>query len=256
MPPYLIISLIVGVPMVVTAWATHKTRRSVPAVARGQQGRESVGVLLGMVAVLYGVFLAFVVVAVWDNQTQARNNTYAEANAVARLYFTNRNIPGPQREQIARSAQSYARTLVDDEWPKMSGGHDSAKAWDLLVKLREQVQAYDAGSGGQQNAAQLILTDVEQIADSRRLRLDSMSGIVPPVLWLVLILGGVLTVGFSLALEHSGTRTHSGMLVAITALLAILLWMIWALDAPFHGLLKLGPGPLQAVLHRFEIYPV
>ncbi|MBD0741489.1 hypothetical protein BG418_08315 [Streptomyces sp. CBMA152] len=247
----------VGTALLARVLHRRKGQAAAPAGRRDQRGRgESVGTLLGMVAALYGVFLAFVVVAVWDNQTQARNNTYTEANTVARLYFTSRNTTGPQRTKLAYGVRDYARTLVDDEWPGMESGHDSAKAWDALVKLREQAQAYDTATGGQQNAANLILGDVEQLADSRRLRLDAMPGIVPSILWACLFLGAVLTVGFSLALEHSGTPLHTGMVVATTALLAFLLWLIWALDSPFSGVLRLGPDALNAVLYRIDRYPL
>jgi hypothetical protein len=73
---------------------------------------------------------------------------------------------------------------------------------------------------------------------------------VPPLLWIVLIAGGVLTVGFTFLFGLPNTTAHMLMVLTLTALVAISLVVIKEMDYPFTGVTKVDPTAFDVFLQR------
>jgi hypothetical protein len=110
-------------------------------------------------------------------------------------------------------------------------------------------------SSGQVDNAVLseMLHQVDLVAQSRRARLIASEGTVPTVLWLALIIGAAITIGFTYFFGANNLRAQAFM----TALLAILIFsellVIVAIDRPFTGSVKVGPNALTAVLAEYRV---
>jgi hypothetical protein len=105
-------------------------------------------------------------------------------------------------------------------------------------------------SSGQGNIAVLfeMLRQVDIVTESRRARLIASEGTVPNTLWLVLLGGAVITIGFTYFFGAESLRAQ----MLMTALLAIVIFsellIIVVIDRPFSGAVKVGPNALAAVL--------
>ena len=99
---------------------------------------------------------------------------------------------------------------------------------------------------------QHALTLVTLIADSRNERLDSASGSVPGVLWFVLIVGGLITLGYPAFFAASNAGAQVLMTVALAALVALSLLLALAFDFPFTGNPHISKEPFAEVLLQME----
>jgi high-affinity Fe2+/Pb2+ permease len=92
---------------------------------------------------------------------------------------------------------------------------------------------------------------LDQITEARRTRLHLSYGIVPGMLWTVLILGGTLTVSFTF---FFGTRNLEAQ-VLMTGVLALIVFMgllvIVSINHPFTGPVHIDSEPLHLVLGDF-----
>jgi uncharacterized membrane protein YdcZ (DUF606 family) len=97
-----------------------------------------------------------------------------------------------------------------------------------------------------------MLRQLELITQSRRARLVASEGAVPNAMWLVLIGGAAITIGFTFFFGTESLPTQ----VSMTALLAILIFsellIIVSIDRPFSGGVRVGPNALAAVLADLE----
>jgi hypothetical protein len=97
-----------------------------------------------------------------------------------------------------------------------------------------------------------MLRQLELITQSRRARLVASDGAVPDPLWLVLVGGAAITIGFTF---FFGTESLPAQ-VLMTALLAVLIFsellVIVGIDRPFSGAVKVEPNALAAVLTDIE----
>ena len=96
------------------------------------------------------------------------------------------------------------------------------------------------------------LDQVQRLADARRTRLVAAEEGIPTVLWVVLIVGGILVVGFAYLFGMESTWAHALMVVALAGVIALVLFTIAAMDHPFMGGGRIGPEAFELVLNRFE----
>ena len=96
------------------------------------------------------------------------------------------------------------------------------------------------------------LERIHDLADARRERLlDAKEGI-PAILWVVLLVGEVVVVGFTYLFGLENNTTHMLMVAALALIISLVLFTVAALDYPFKGDVRVGPDAFKQVLGRFE----
>ena len=175
-----------------------------------------------------------------------------EANELAGVYFLADRFPEPDRERVQELAGSYARTVVEEEWPLMERGETSERASSLLRELRFSLQNVDVNTGAAQVLYDQGLTRVHEVSDARRLRLLEVNQGLPVVLWVVLIGGGVVTVCFTYLFGLKNNWAHVLMVAALTLVICGILFTIATLEYPFAGQAEVRPYAFEEVLRSFQ----
>ena len=106
-------------------------RRFVPAVREGFDAEVS-SQILGVVAALFGLLLAFIVVIAYQNYGDTQSNVSNEADALAAIVRDSAAFPQPDRARVRTAVGLYVRAVVDDEWSRMHEGKDSARAAEAV----------------------------------------------------------------------------------------------------------------------------
>jgi dolichyl-phosphate-mannose--protein O-mannosyl transferase len=75
---------------------------------------------------------------------------------------------------------------------------------------------------------------------------------LPGVLWAVLVFGAVVTVGFTYLFGMRNSWAHRLMVMSLTAVIALVLFTIWAMEDPFSGGARIEPDAFELILERFE----
>jgi hypothetical protein len=68
------------------------------------------------------VLLALVVIAVFEEFQAANDTVEQEANAVAEIAWLGNRLPEPEGSHLQELCRSYAKEVVDEEWPLMEQG--------------------------------------------------------------------------------------------------------------------------------------
>jgi Protein of unknown function (DUF4239) len=93
---------------------------------------------------------------------------------------------------------------------------------------------------------------VHELADARRERLLDADHGLPAILWVVLIIGGVVVIGFTYLFGLDSTVIHLLMVAALALIIALVLFTVAELEYPFRGGIRIGPEAMEQVLGRFE----
>jgi hypothetical protein len=224
--------------------------RLVPTGLR-EEHNDVAGFIYAVVGVVYAVLLAFVVIAVWEDYEAARDTTVREADELAEIFFIAHQLPGPERSRLQELSRSYARVVVEEEWALMAEGRASPRARDTLDEIRGTVQGLELLDGAGQVLYDEELDRVNALADARRERLLDAEVGLPAILWIVLVVGGLITVGFTYLFGLRSNVAHTLMVATLTAVLAMVLFTIGALEYPFSGTVRLQPLTFELVLERF-----
>jgi hypothetical protein len=206
------------------------------------------------------VLLALVVIAVWEEFGRARVTVEGEANALAEIFWLAHRLPEPEGRELQELAHSYAEDVVDQEWPLMEQGRaplmedsrETPSGWVLIDDIRATLQEVEPRSASGQELYAEGLDQVQRLADARRTRLVAAEEGLPSVLWVVLVVGGVMVVGFAYLFGLENTWAHRLMVVSLAGVIALVLFTIGVLDHPFSGGARVGPEAFELVLNRFE----
>ncbi|KJK58319.1 bestrophin-like domain [Saccharothrix sp. ST-888] len=242
------IGILVGVLLAVSA-ALYLVQRYIPHPVR-EVHNDVAGFIFAAVGVLYAVLLAFVVIAVWENNDAARKTTFKEADSLAGVYWISRQLPAPLGPQLERHTLDYAQMVKDTEWPLMAHHESSPAATDLVYRIRGDVFSIQAGTDQQRVLYDHAVSHLESLASERRSRLSQVDEDVPPLLWAALILGAVLTIGFTFLFGLSNTFSHALMVLALSGLVVISLIVIKEMDFPFTGVTAVKPTAFDVFLQR------
>jgi hypothetical protein len=140
---------------------------------------------------------------------------------------------------------------VDEEWPLMAHGESSPRAWALIDEIRLTVQNMNPDTDAEQVLYEQGLERVHDLADARRDRLVEAREGIPAILWVVLVVGAIVTVGFTYLFGLDDTTTHMLMVALLALVIGLVLFTIGSLEYPFSGDVRLGPDAFELVLKRF-----
>jgi hypothetical protein len=246
----LYVILTVLVPVLVAVAGLVLVQRLVPPERREGQN-DVAGFIFAVLGVAYAVLLAFVVIAVWQDYETAQTNVESEAHELAGVYFLASRLPEPQRTRLQDLARTYARIVVEEEWPMMERGQTSPRADSLVSQLRSKILGFDPRTKGEQVLYESGLSQLHDAADARRSRLLEVREGIPRLLWVVLVLGGVITVSFTYLFGLKSNLAHALMVAALTLLICGILYTIGEFDNPFSGVVEIRPEAFKEVLVSF-----
>jgi hypothetical protein len=238
------------VPVLVAVAGLVVVQRLVPPERREGQN-DVAGFIYAVLGVAYAVLLAFVVIAVWQDYETAKTNVESEAHELAGVYYNASQLPEPQRTTIRDLVRTYARVVVQEEWPLMERGKTSPRADSLLRQLRLQILHFDPHTKGDQIIYERGLTQLHDAADARRERLLEVREGIPDLLWVVIVGGGVVTVSFTYLFGLKSNAAHALMVAALTLVICGILFTIGEFDYPFSGVVEIRPEAFKEVLSSF-----
>src|SRR5215212_3916518 len=230
-------------------------QRLVPAQKR-QQHNDVAGFLYAVIGVVYAVLLALLVIAVWEQYQRALETVEGEADSVADIAWLAHRLPEPERYQLQEHARSYAQEVVDEEWSLMEQGIEGQRgtpqAWNLIDDMRATPQGVEPRTAAEQNVHAEGLDQIDRLGDDRRIRFVAAEEGIPGVLWAVLVFGAVVVVGFTYLFGLRNSWAHRLMVMSLTAVIALVLFTIGAMEYPFSGGARVDPGAFELILERFE----
>jgi hypothetical protein len=134
----------------------------------------------------------------------------------------------------------------------MENTQGTTRGWVLIDDIRATLQEVEPRTVAEQALYAEGLDQVQRLADARRTRLVAAEESIPAVLWVVLVVGGMVTVGFAYLFGLDNTWAHRLMVVSLAGVIALVLFTIGAMDHPFSGGARIGTGAFELVLNRFD----
>jgi hypothetical protein len=218
---------------------------------RREEHNNVAGFIYAVLGVAYAVVLAFMLIAVWQDYNTAQTTVESEANELAGVYFLASQLPEPQRTRLQDLARMYARVVVEEEWPMMEQGQTSPRADSLLRQLRLTLLEFDPRTRGEQVLYERGLTQVHDAVDARRSRLLEVREGIPILLWIVLVVGGVITVSFTYLFGLKSNVAHALMVAALSLLICAILFTIGEFNYAFSGVVEIRPEAFREALRSF-----
>jgi hypothetical protein len=173
--------------------------------------------------------------AVWTNFGTADLNVDLEANALMNVYQLAEGLPDQQRGQLESLARQYADAVIAQDWPQMLAAQIPDRSRQLNESMWRTLMSVKAASPTEITAEDHALYELSALTEHRRTRLLQSASRLPVVLWLVLIVGGGLTVASSCLFGSANRLLHALQVFTFSLLISLGLVAIGDIHRPFQG---------------------
>ena len=218
-----------------------------------KENHELVGFTYSVYGLIYGVFLAFIIVVAWQSYSETERLVMHEATILSELWRDSLAFPSAFRDSIHQDLIEYARSVVDDEWPAMAAYGQSHpltqeiydRLWALTYHIQPETQNQSAYLGE-------FLARMNELGGARRLRILHSRVEVHNILWLALLIGAVPTIVYPLLFSNKHAWVQVMIMGSIMLIVLLGLLVTLFLQHPFSGGAGIEPEAFTDLLAAFH----
>jgi hypothetical protein len=249
-PPPVLGTLWVAVIVGISLGGLLLFRKVMPA-SRFDSANTVSTTMFQLAGTLYAVLVAFVVVVVWEQFSDAEDASGHEAAAIADLLRDSAALPPQSQLGVEQALIDYTRSVVDSEFPRMRHGEHVAEQSAELIAVWENYLQVQPETRNQIAFFDHAIVRLNDMTSYRKARVSTGDSSVPVELWVLLVGGGGVVMAFTFL---SGTRDRVVHLLGVgltAALLAFVMYLIFALEHPYVGKLSVQPTAYLSVLQSW-----
>jgi hypothetical protein len=219
-----------------------------------KENHEVAAIIFNAFGLFYGVLVAFVVFVTWGGYDEATKNLQMEASEALDIFHNAEAFPEPTKKIIQQGVRDYLAAVYNDEVPKMSEGDISLYTGGAHATLRVLFAQVDTNSIPNKQLYAESLRCLNNLAQFRRMRIFAGNDTVPPVIWLVLLVGGIFAVSYTFFFGMKNIRAQYLITTTLTVTITSILFLVYVLDHPFTGTSRVSLQPLREAIATIQTY--
>ena len=213
-----------------------------------KENHEVAAMIFNAFGLLYGVVVAFVVFVTWSGYDEATKSLQMEACEALDIFHSAGGFPDPANKIIEQTLRDYLASVYNDELKRISQGELSLYSGGAHTKLATLFYEMDQNSIPNKELYAESLGFLNKLAEYRRLRIFAGNNTVPLAVWIVLLIGGLITVSYTYFFGMKNIRAQYVMTAALTVTITMILVLIYILDHPFTGASSVSDEPLRQAM--------
>ncbi len=217
-----------------------------------KENHEVAAIIFNAFGLFYGVLVAFVVFVTWSGYDEATKNLQLEASETLDIFHSAQAFPDPARNVIQQGLRDYLAAVCTDEIQRLAQGQISLVSGGAHHKLSIVFYQMDEQSISNRELYGQTLHCLNNLAQYRRLRIFAGNDTVPPVIWLVLLVGGVFAISYTFFFGMKNIRAQFLITTTLTVTITSILFLIYVLDHPFTGTSRVSIEPLRQAMAAMQ----
>lgn len=203
--------------------------------------------LHAFVGVVYAVALGLMVVAVQGEYGEVEAAAREEASAAGDLYGALEGMTPATRAALRAEVSGYLRMVVEEEWPAVQHGRTSEDTWHAVDRLSRRIHTLEPASPAEERLFPELTEEMDKMLDARRRRLFLGQSGIGAATWIVILLGGTITLGFACFFHMERLRSQLFLTGLTAAMFGLMLFLIVAMDHPLWGRLSVQPDAFHEI---------
>jgi hypothetical protein len=228
---------------VAVAWSVCLAARRFGWLIRPED-QGPAGLMHQFIGVLYAVALALIVVSVQGSYAQVEQAVVNEASAASNLYRHLDGLEEPGRSRFQKLTRQYLDSAIEVEWPLQRNNQLSESTWQIVDEIERELSRFWPPSPHDQALIPALLQESTNLLDRRRERLFVGQQGIGATLWVVIVIGGIVTIGYACAFDVRSLRTHLAVTGMMAAMFGLMAFLIIAMDHPLWGDVSVTPEAL------------
>jgi len=208
-----------------------------------------------VISALFLLVFAIAVIVPWTVADSARQNTYAEANALVEASWLAGGLPAADTASTRAALRGYTRFVADDEWRTLRRGELDPGGWSRLDQLRGTLTRLKLKDKDQQAARDDVETRLETVYAARRQRAVDANATLPHGMLALTVLTGALVLIFP-AVSGARPRGWIWLPYGLMAMcLGVGVYLVFAINHTFSGPLGVDPTAFTSALQELGRVP-
>jgi hypothetical protein len=225
-------------------------RHVLPRLSIRAGDSEFSSAMLQAVMVFYGLAVALIAVSVWQTYSDVSKVVSQEATKLAVLYRDVSAYPEPLRSQLQEKLRRYVAYVIEEAWPEQQRGRTPVDGVAKVDEFEDALMGFEPATEGRKLLHAETLQAFDEMVEARRLRLDAVGTGLPGILWLIVIIGALISLSSSFLFVIEDARVQGLQAVLLAIFMGLVIVMIVALDRPFRGELGLRSDPYRLVYEQ------
>ncbi len=218
-----------------------------------KENNELVGFTYSVYGLIWGVLMAFSIVVFWQRYTETEQLVQREMTILSQLWRDSIVARPFIREDIQKHLISYAQSVIDDEWPTMAAyGQANPKTEKIYEGLWDITYRFDPKTKIQEGYMNHFLGRMNELSNTRRLRILHSRLKVHRGLWLVLLVGAIPTMAYPLLFSNKHAWVQIIIMGCIMLIVLLCLVLTLHLEHPFTGVRAIQPEAFHEFLDVFH----
>jgi hypothetical protein len=190
------------------------------------------GPFFASVAVLFGLFAAFLANDVQQQNEELRAAVFREADGIRTIMRLGEGL-GASGAPVSKAAADYVRTVLDDEWAIMHQRDAAPENLTALRRLTQSILATDVTAATPPAVHQAMLEGLVQVRESHLERLTLSQGASDRLDWYAMLMLGILTQFAVAVVQLDKLRPQALALFVFTTAFAATVALIGLADRSF-----------------------
>jgi hypothetical protein len=216
-----------------------------------KEHHEVSGYVFNLIGVVYAVLLGFTISNVQQRVDSLHKTVEAEAQIVLDLYRNAEIFPTANKEEIRKALDTYAREVVDGEWQLMHDGKCSPVAKYLFHQIWQAYYNMSPRSEKENIWYAQSISQLNEFNSMRLVRVYSCQASLGPLMWVLLIAGGFMTIASVYFFCITSFRLQVILTLFVTAIISFMIFIILTLNHPFSGEMGIKPDAMKAAINMF-----
>jgi len=213
-----------------------------------KDNHEVAAIIFNAFGLFYGVMVAFVVFVTWTGYDEATKNLQLEASEALDIFHSAEAFPEPTNKILRQGLRDYVASVYNDELQMLARDQISLISGGAHSQMAMLFHQVDAQTIPNRELYAETLHCLNNLAEYRRLRIFAGNDTVPPVIWGVMLIGGLFTISYTFFLGMKNVKAQYIISSTLTITISLILLLIYVLDHPFTGASKVSAEPLKEVL--------
>jgi hypothetical protein len=208
---------------------------------------EFSGAVVQSIMVFYGLALALISVNVWQTYNDVGKTISVEATTFYTLYRDVSGYPEPTRSKLQGEIRGYIKQVIDEAFPLMHKGQVPTAGVEWMTRFQGPLMDFEPTSESQKIIHTETLAAYNRATLARRMRVDAVTTGLPGVMWVVIVVGAVISISSCYFFRVEDVRVHCILVALLAALIGLVITMTIAMNHPFRGTLALTADSYQLV---------
>jgi hypothetical protein len=224
----------------------------VPRLRYSEGVNDAVSGTVQAIGVFYGITVGLIAVGVWNTNSNASELVSKEATAIAMLYRDVNGYPEPLRTELRSKLRDYTVFVINEAWPaqRKGEGQNVNAGTKIMDEFQSRLFSFEPSTAGQIALHTETLRAYNNLLEYRRLRIDAVNSGLSTVMWAVIWLGAVISIGVAYFFNIEDGKLHAILVGLMAGFLGIVILMIIINDKPFYGYVSISSDPYKLILDK------